>query len=64
MIINKSGPMGNAFSVLGHTAKVLKQMGLTKDEIDVILEGMQSDDYEHLCEVAEESTNGIIQFEE
>jgi hypothetical protein len=60
--IDLSGPQGNAFCVMGTVQSVLQQIGKSKDEIKVVMDDMQSGDYEHLKQVAVESTNGLIQL--
>lgn len=49
--IDISGPAGNAFALLGTARQYAKQLGLDQK---VILEDMQSKDYEHLIEVFDE----------
>ena len=53
MIIDITGPNGNAFAVLGIVEKVIKDTH-DKEEVDKIIKDMSSGDYEHLLDVAEE----------
>ena len=48
IIIDLTGPEGNAFYLLGTAKKLAKQLGLDSNEI---LKEMQLGDYEHLIEV-------------
>jgi len=60
--ISKSGPKGNAFYIMGETSRLLRAMGKTKQEIETIMQDMQSSNYTHLCEVAERESLGVITF--
>lgn len=64
MIISKSGPDGNAFAIIGATVRILKEFGLEKVEVDEVMEKMQAGDYDELCRIAEEETEGMISFTE
>ena len=46
--IDLTGPQGNAFFLLGTASKLGRQLGLDKDEIEIILRQMRSGDYENL----------------
>jgi len=48
IIIDLTGPQGNAFYLLGAASKFARQLGLDGDKI---INEMKSDDYEHLIEV-------------
>lgn len=47
IVIDLTGPKGNAFYLLGQAQRLANQLELDSDEI---LNEMQSDDYEHLVE--------------
>lgn len=47
IIIDLTGPEGNAYCLLGYASSYAKQLGLDKDEIE---KEMTSGDYEHLVE--------------
>ena len=46
--IDLSGPQGNAFFLLGTASKLGRQLGLDKEEIEIILRQMRFSDYENL----------------
>jgi hypothetical protein len=48
LTLDLTGPQGNAFVLLGYAAELAKKFNL---DADVILEEMQSGDYENLVEV-------------
>lgn len=48
MVIDLTGPEGNAFVLLGYASRFGKQLGL---DVPTILEEMKSGDYENLIEV-------------
>ena len=49
--IDLSGPQGNAFFLLGTASKLGRQLGLDKEEIEIILRQMRFSDYENLINV-------------
>jgi hypothetical protein len=50
--IDITGPMGNAYCIIGVVSTCLKEIGYSKDEIQTIIDDMMSSDYEHLLTVA------------
>ena len=51
IVIDLTGPEGNAFVLLGYAQRFAKQLGYDEEEIDELMEGMQSGDYENLIQV-------------
>jgi len=51
IVIDLTGPDGNAFVLLGYAQRFAKQLGYEEEEIDELMEGMQSGDYENLIQV-------------
>ena len=51
IVIDLTGPEGNAFVLLGYAQRYAKQLGYDEEEIDELMEGMQSGDYENLIQV-------------
>ena len=51
MIIDLTGPDGNAFSLLGTAKNLAKQIGYSPKEIQDLLRDMQLGDYENLINV-------------
>lgn len=51
MVIDLTGPAGNAFALLGTAADLGRQLGWTKDELDTLQEFMTAGDYEELVRV-------------
>jgi hypothetical protein len=50
LVIDLTGPDGNAFVLLGIASNLGKQLGLSKEEIEEIKGRMTSGDYENLIE--------------
>ena len=51
IIIDLTGPQGNAYFLLGQANTWMKQIGYDETKRNEVLEDMQSSDYEHLIEV-------------
>lgn len=60
MIIRKDSPAGNAFAVMGTVRSLLKEVG-RQEEWPAIQARMMAGDYDNLCSIAEEVSNGSIQ---
>ena len=50
IILDLTGPDGNAFALMGHAMNFGKQLGFSKLAIDGIIEEMKLSDYEHLVQ--------------
>jgi len=48
IVIDLTGPDGNAFALMGYASNFAKQLGLNEEEI---INDMMSSDYEHLLQV-------------
>lgn len=57
MIIDISGPAGNAYSLIGTAIGFAKQLGRDPDEIE---ERMKSGDYENLIKVFDDEFGDIV----
>jgi len=58
--IDLTGPQGNAFFLLGTAKSLGEQMGLHKEEISMIIDDMQSSDYDHLVEVFDQHFGNFV----
>ena len=47
-VIDLNGPEGNAFCLLGTAMSLCKQIGISSERTEEILEDLKSSDYEHL----------------
>lgn len=54
IVIDLTGPDGNAFVLLGYAKNYAKQLGFDQALIDAIIERMKSSDYENLISVFDE----------
>ena len=60
VIIDLTGPDGNAFALMGYAKRFAKQLGLDSSEI---INEMTSGDYEHLLEVFDENFGSFVILE-
>ena len=60
IVIDLTGPKGNAFYLLGQAKSFAKQLNLDSDDI---LERMQSGDYENLVKVFDEEFGHFVILE-
>jgi hypothetical protein len=51
IVIDLTGPEGNAFALMGYAQNFAKQLGKDNVEIRVLISEMQSGDYENLLQV-------------
>tara|TARA_R110000751_G_scaffold50463_2_gene111479 strand:+ start:585 stop:800 length:216 start_codon:yes stop_codon:yes gene_type:complete len=60
IVIDLTGPDGNAFALMGYARRLAKQLGLDSEEI---ISNMTSGDYENLLEVFEENFGEFVILE-
>ena len=53
IVVDLTGPDGNAFALIGLATRLAKQLGIDSHTINVIKTKMMSGDYEHLLKVFE-----------
>tara|TARA_R110001599_G_scaffold10207_5_gene50607 strand:+ start:19103 stop:19327 length:225 start_codon:yes stop_codon:yes gene_type:complete len=63
IVIDLTGPDGNAFSLLGSAKRFAKELCYEKAEIDKILNDMQSGDYENLLNVFDKAFGDFVILE-
>jgi hypothetical protein len=63
LVIDLTGPDGNAFMLLGIASNLGKQLGLSKEEIEEIKERMTSGDYENLIEEFDKAFGTVCDLE-
>ena len=61
IVIDLTGPQGNAFFLLGYAKKLAKQLDF--EDVDGLLDDMQSSDYEHLIQVFDEHFSDFVILE-
>jgi|TARA_Y100000296_G_scaffold59850_1_gene69215 hypothetical protein len=61
LMIDSTSSQGNAFFIIGMVKKILQEMGKSKIEITEAVEKMQDGDYDNLCRVANEVTDGFVE---
>tara|TARA_R100000908_G_C3750740_1_gene145347 strand:+ start:1626 stop:1841 length:216 start_codon:yes stop_codon:yes gene_type:complete len=60
IIIDLTGPDGNAFALMGYARQFARQLGLDSNEI---IEEMQKGDYENLLEVFDKNFGSFVILE-
>ena len=63
IVIDLTGPNGNAFVLLGYARRFGKQLGWTQQRIDKVQEWMKSGDYEHLVTVFDREFGSFVTLE-
>lgn len=63
LVIDLTGPQGNAFYLLGTAKSLGKQLGLSKEEIEEIKGRMTSGDYENLIEEFDKAFGTVCDLE-
>ena len=61
IVIDLTGPQGNAFFLLGYAKKLAKQLDF--EDVDGLLDDMKSGDYEHLVQVFDEHFGDFVILE-
>ena len=60
MVVDCSGPNGNAFYLLGLAQDLAKRCDYTQNEIDKMMTELKSSDYEHLIKVFDKHFGSIV----
>jgi hypothetical protein len=61
IVIDLTGPQGNAFFLLGYAKRLAKQLEF--EDIDGLLDEMKSGDYEHLIQIFDEYFGDFVILE-
>ena len=63
IVIDLTGPDGNAFVLMGYAMKFAKMVNYTTDEISKLMFDMQSSDYENLVNVFDKHFGSFVILE-
>ena len=63
IVIDLTGPQGNAFFLLGMANDFAKQIGWSKEERDKLQEDMKASDYENLIQVFDKHFGDFVILE-
>ena len=63
VIIDLTGPDGNAFALMGYARRFARQLGYSKEDQDQLLELMQSGNHENLLEVFDDHFGSFVILE-
>ena len=63
IIIDLTGPDGNAFVLLGYAKNLAKQLNYSKKETEKLLSDMKSSDYENLLKVFDDNFGSFVILE-
>lgn len=61
IVIDLTGPDGNAFALMAYAKRLAKQLAF--EEIDMMINDMMSGDYEHLLQVFDEHFGDFVILE-
>ena len=62
-VIDLTGPQGNAFYLLGTAMNLCKQIGISSERTEEILDELKSSDYEHLITTFDKYFGKLIDLE-
>ena len=62
-VIDLTGPDGNAYYLLGTAMNVCKQLDLSSEKTEEILDEMKSSDYENLIKVFDKYFGKVVDLE-
>ena len=62
-VIDLTGPDGNAYYLLGTAMNLCKQIGISSERTEEILDEMKSSDYENLIKVFDKYFGKLIDLE-
>ena len=62
-VIDLNGPEGNAFCLLGTAMSLCKQIGISSERTEEIVDEMKSSDYENLIKVFDKYFGSVIDLE-
>lgn len=62
IVLDLTGPQGNAFCVLGNISRLMKQLGYLPADQKIIMDELTSGNYEHLIQVADKKFGQYIDF--
>ena len=63
IVIDLTGPDGNAFVLLGYAKNFAKQLGFSKESTDALIKEMMSGDYENLIQVFDREFGSFVILE-
>ena len=63
IVVDLTGPDGNAFALIGLATRLAKQLGIDSHTINVIKTKMMSGDYEHLLKVFDKYFGSFVILE-
>lgn len=63
IVIDLTGPQGNAFYLLGTAKNLCNQLDITEKNTKAILDEMRSSDYENLIQVFDREFGSIVTLE-
>jgi len=63
IVIDLTGPDGNAFALMGYATRFAKDLEYSKQEIEDLMKKMQSGDYENLLKVFDDEFGEFVILE-
>ena len=62
-VIDLNGPEGNAFCLLGTAMSLCKQIGISSERTEEIIDELKSSDYEHLIQTFDKYFGKLVDLE-
>ena len=62
-VIDLNGPDGNAFYILGTAMNLCKEIGISSERTEEILDELKSSDYEHLIKTFDKYFGKLVDLE-
>jgi hypothetical protein len=63
LVVDLTGPDGNAFVLMGLAQRLGRKLGMEKDEIEALLTKMRMGDYENLINTFDEAFGDFVVLE-
>lgn len=60
IVLDLSGPDGNAFAVMGLARDLARQLGYEKEDIDQLMDDMKSGDYDNLIQIFDDHFGTLV----
>ena len=60
IVLDLTGPDGNAYALLAHAANFAKQLDYSSDEIKALEDDMKSSDYDHLVKTFDDEFGHFV----
>jgi hypothetical protein len=63
IVIDLSGPAGNAYALIGQAQRFARNLAYTREETEEMVNDMMASDYEHLVEIFDKHFGDVVILE-